>query len=234
MDKKMKKLRSLFTFIQMMISVSIIIILMMIFKKKQRIIRQKWAAVQMFLTQTKLEIIGKEDPNADMIIMNHQSIMDITIMEYLSSKNPAWIAKQEISNIPWFGKILTVPSMIIVERESKSSLVKLIKDTKDRLSTNRQIAIFPEGTRTDGKRIRKFKVGAKIIAEKHNLKVQPIVIINSLNIWDTKNFTQSSGTIKIIYLDTVESKRKTSWYEDVEKNMNEVFKRELKEDLCKS
>ena len=112
--------------------------------------------------------------------------------------------------------------MIIIQRESKSSLVKLIKDSKNRLDDNRPLAIFPEGTRTDGKKLRKFKAGAKIVANKYNLKVQPFVIINS------NKLMQKSGTVKIICLDTVQASKTSSWYEDTEILMSNTLKDELK------
>lgn len=223
----MNKIRSIFTLIQMMITVSIVIILMYIFRTNNRKIRKIWGSLQMKFLGVTLEIIGEEDKQADMIIMNHQSIMDIIIFEYLASRDLAWIAKKEIGDLPWFGHILKAPDMIMVERESKSSLIKLLKDSKVKLDNNRQIAIFPEGTRTDGTKLRKFKAGAKIIAQKYNLNVQPIVIVGSLNIWDSKKFIQNSGTVKIIYLDTIKAEKKTTWYEDTE----ELMKNRLEEEL---
>ena len=37
--------------------------------------------------------------------------------------------------------------------------------------------MFPEGTRSDGKSMLSFKPGAKMVANKYNLKVQPISFI---------------------------------------------------------
>jgi len=232
----MKQIRAVFAIFQMMITVGVIIILMMIFKsqKSKRKIRRNWAKLQMKLQGASIEVVGEEDLDAGMIMMNHQSILDITTLEALSSLDPAWIAKKEIANIPIYGNILKVPNMIIVERESKTSLIKLLKDTKDRLDNGRQIAIFPEGTRTDGKSIKKFKAGAKIIAQKHKLKVQPIVIVGSINIWDSKKFKQSSGPLKIIYLDSIEAQKNTSWYEDTEELMRKTLNEELKDDKWKN
>jgi len=232
----MKQLRALFAIIQMMITVGFIIILMMIFRSQntKRKIRKNWAILQLKLQGASVEVVGKEDLDAGMIMMNHQSILDITTLEALSSLDLAWIAKKEIADIPFYGNILKVPNMIIVERESKTSLIKLLKDTKERLEDGRQIAIFPEGTRTDGKKIRKFKAGAKIIAQKHKLKVQPIVIIGSVSIWDSKKFKQTPGPIKVIYLDSIEAQKNTSWYEDSEELMRKTLEEELKDDKWKS
>jgi 1-acyl-sn-glycerol-3-phosphate acyltransferase len=200
---------------------------MYLFRSNNKKIRKIWGALQIKLLGIRFEIIGQEDKEANMIMLNHQSIIDIVSFEYLSSKDLAWIAKKEIGDIPWFGHILKAPNMIMVERNSKSSLIKLLKDSKDKLAQNRQLAIFPEGTRTDGTKLRKFKAGAKIIAQKYNLNVQPIVIIGSLNIWDSKKMIQNSGTVKIIYLDTIKADKKTTWYDDTEKLMQETLRKEL-------
>jgi len=223
----MAKIRAIFTIAQMIITITITIILMYLFNKKNITIRQYWAALQMKLLGIELELVGKIDEEADMYIMNHQSVMDIILFEYLLARNTAWVAKKEIADIPWFGRILKAPDMIIVQRESKSALVKLLKDTKEKLDQKRPIAIFPEGTRTDGKRLRKFKVGAKMMANKYNLKVQPFVIVGSLDILDSKKLTQTPGKVKIICLPTVQADKKTTWYEDTEKLMGETLAKEL-------
>ncbi len=57
----------------------------------------------------------------------------------------------------------------------KLELLRLLKEVKDRLSLGRPIAMFPEGTRSSGKELLKFKSGASLVANKYNLKVQPLL-----------------------------------------------------------
>jgi 1-acyl-sn-glycerol-3-phosphate acyltransferase len=225
------KLRAVFTAAQFTITVSIVIILMYIFNSKNHIIRHYWARMQLFLMGVKLEIKGEIDPSSDILMLNHQSILDIVLFEALDNRNLAWIAKKEIANIPWFGRILDAPKMIVVERESKTSLIKLLRDAKDRFKKGRPIAIFPEGTRSNGRTLRKFKAGAKIIAETNHMKVQPIILIGTRDIFDSQNFEQKPGIVKIIYLPTVKAEKKTSWYSDLEEQMKETFRKELHHDL---
>ncbi len=224
----LNKLRVLFTIAQFMITVSIVIMLMYIFRSKNRVIRRAWGALQMKLLGITLEIEGTLDDDANLIAMNHQSLVDIIVLEYLHQNDIAWVAKKEIANIPWFGHILKAPDMIIIERENKSSLVKLLKESKIRYTQNRPIAIFPEGTRTDGKKLRKFKAGAKLIAQKYNLKVQPLVIVGTRDILDSQNMTQKSGTVKVICLPTVQADKNTNWYEDMEDIMAKTLTKELR------
>jgi len=226
-----KKARGIFTIVLMAITVTFLIILMYIFRGNTKYFRQKWATMQMKLLGITLEIEGEEDPNAQMQLMNHQSVLDIVLFEYLHSRDLAWIAKLEIANIPWFGHIVKAPNMILVERESKKSLVKLIKDSKDRLSQNRPIGIFPEGTRSNGKKLLKFKAGAKMIAEKFDLSVQPVLIIGTRKILDSQNLTQESGIVKVIYLPTVKAEKSSTWYKDVEVMMRERLAEEFKNDI---
>ncbi len=225
------KLRAVFTAAQFVLTVSIVIILMYIFNSKNHIIRHYWARMQLVLMGVKLEVKGELDKSCEVLMLNHQSILDIVLFEALDNRNLAWVAKKEIAKIPWFGRILHAPQMIVVERENKTSLVKLLRDAKDRFHKGRPIAIFPEGTRSDGKTLRKFKAGARMIAETNHMKVQPILIIGSRDIFDSQNFEQKSGTVKIVYLPAVKAEKKTSWYSDLEEQMRQTFKKELQNDI---
>lgn len=227
----LKKIRALLTLIQLIITVSIVIVLMYLFKKQNRQIRLAWGKMQLKLMGITLDIEGELDQNADMIMMNHQSVLDIIVFEALYPKDLAWVAKKEIADLWWFGHILKAPDMLIVERESKSSLVKLLKDAKEKHSQKRPIAIFPEGTRTDGTKLRKFKIGAKMIAEKNEMLVQPIIIIGTRDIFDSQQFLQQSGTVKIKYLPTIKAVRKTDWYTQTEELMDETLKKEIQSDI---
>jgi 1-acyl-sn-glycerol-3-phosphate acyltransferase len=72
-----------------------------------------------------------------------------------------------------------------------------------------------------------FKPGAKMIGNKFNLKVQPVIIINTRAILDSKKLTQTPGIVKVIYLDPIQADRKTDWFEQTEQNMKAVFEKEI-------
>jgi len=118
---------------------------------------------------------------------------------------------------------LDAPKMITIDREDKRSLVKLLKEAKDRLTNGRVIAMFPEGTRAKTDKLLKFKPGAKLIAEKLNLSVQPIILTNTRNILDSQNFTVNRGAVKVIFMDTINPKENDNWYEDLRENMQKTL-----------
>lgn len=223
------KLRAVWVFVEFFITVTIVIFLMKFDNKRHWLYRKKWANLQKKLIGFHMEVIGKPDPDAQLVLMNHQSLLDIIVMDAHYPKNLSWVAKKEIAEIPFIGQILTLPKMIIVDREDKKSLLKLLKDAKARLDEGRVIAMFPEGTRGNGKKLLPFKIGARFLASKLNLKVQPVVIINTRNILDSINFTAHSGTVKIIYLDPIDPASDKKWYEKLHEDMQKVLERETKQ-----
>lgn len=223
----MSKIRGVLFAIYFLISVAIIIVLMYLFNRANRAIRRAWAKSVLTLFGIKIEVVGKRDSEANFLMMNHQSMLDIILLEAIEKDNLCWVAKTEIRKVPLYGHILPAPKMIEVDREDKKGLIKLLKDVKDRLANSRTICMFPEGTRSDGDKLLKFKAGAKMVAEKFALKVQPIVIIGAINGLDSKRLTQNSATIKIIYLDSFTPERGSEWYQETHNKMEEVLKKEL-------
>ncbi|MDY3199453.1 MAG: lysophospholipid acyltransferase family protein [Arcobacter sp.] len=220
------RIRGIILFIQFSITVAVTVLFMYIFKNHTHKVIKIWMTFQMFVLGIKLEIEGKLDESCDMLIMNHQSLLDIIVIEYIHSRDLAWVAKKEITDLFFFGHIIKAPRMISIDRENKAGIITLLKETKDRLDKGRPIAMFPEGTRSNGKKMGSFKPGAKIVANKYNLRVQPIILFNTRNIVDSKSLKATPGIVKVIFLEPVLASKETSWFEDTEIKMNEVFDKE--------
>ena len=173
-------------------------------------------------------IEGKEDPEAKMFLINHQSDLDIGIMETITSKDLAWVAKKTLFDVPFFGLALKLPEDISVERESKTSLIKLLRAAKDRLDKSRVITMFPEGTRSVTGKMLPFKNGAKVIADKYKLCVQPIVLIQTSKYYNIKNFYYKPGRIKVIFMDSFVADRSDEhWLQNLRVEMQKVYDHEL-------
>lgn len=222
----MERIRGIILLIQFSITVAITVVLMYMFKNHTHKVIKAWMSLQMYVLGIKLETEGQLDESCDMIVMNHQSLLDIIVMEYIHSRDLAWVAKKEISDLFFFGHIIKAPRMISVDRENKAGIIHLLKETKDRLDKGRPIAMFPEGTRSDGKSMGDFKPGAKIIANKYGLKVQPIVLFNTRNIVDSKKLKAKPGVVKVVYLEPVVASKDSLWFEDIEARMKDRFNQE--------
>lgn len=224
--KVLNKIKGWLYAIEITISVIIVVLIFFIAPSSNLWIRRKWTKMQRWLIGYKIDVIGSPDPRANMIIANHQSMLDIMALEEIHPANICWIAKKEIEDLPFFGNIIRVPKMISIDRKDPRSLPKIIKLAKERVSQGRVIAIFPEGTRSNGDKILKFKSGANIIANKLNLIVQPVLIIGSRKIIDSKSISVNSGTVKIIYMDIVNTSDE-NWLENTREKMQTLLEDNL-------
>jgi len=201
------------------------IICMYIFKNKRLQIRRLWAKSMVKLLGIKIVELGTLDSAADILIANHNSMLDIIILDYLSSKDIAWVTNMKLSKIPVFGLIFKLSNLILIDPQKPSSSKKLLNRVKEEIANDRPIGIFPEGTRGNSDTIIKFKQGTKLIVEKLELKVQPIVLINTRARLDTKTFKSTSGEVIVIYLKTIiPSQLDTDWYEKMEQSVIGTYK----------
>ena len=149
-------------------------------------------------------------------------------METITSKDLAWVAKKELFDVPFFGLVVKLPKDIALERESKTALVKLIRECKDRLDHGRVITMFPEGTRTETGKMKPFKVGAKMVADKYALRVQPVVFIASSWHFSNKRKDFRPGQITAIYMDSfIADKNDPEWLNTLQQRMQQVYNDEL-------
>jgi len=173
--------------------------------------------------------VGEIDPEAQMFILNHQSELDIGLMESITSRDLAWVAKKELFEVPFLSLAIRLSKDIPLERESKTALVKLLKAARERIDDGRAICIFPEGTRSETGRMRPFKPGAKIIADKFALKVQPIVLIETAKHYSNKTFTARPGIVTVVVLESFTADRDDkTWLKRLHDTMQETYERYAK------
>ena len=198
---------------------------LIIFDKHKSTIVHHINRLTLFMLGAKLSQEGTIDTEADMIVMNHQGIIDIVAMEALQNNNLRWVAKKELFDALWFGNLLRHGEMISLDRGSKAGLIKLLKDVKEsREVLNRPVAIFPEGTRAKEQELLPFKQGTKMIAKKLGLKVQPVVITGSKWVLNEHDKTGHSGTVHYKFLPTIDvSNCDKDWFENLYKEMQKVI-----------
>ena len=210
-----------------------IIMCFIFFTKKNNNAQKARRACKIFfpLSCNKIEFIGEFDTSAELIVMNHQSVADILCLEGYHPRNICWIAKRELGEIPIYGYALTGPEMILIDREDKKGLALLLKEVKNKLEQNRPIVIFPEGTRGRGdERFLTFKPGAKIIAERFKLKIQPIVLINTRKMLNTSPIESTTNRIRVVQLEAFyPDLEDPNWYENLRELMHKEYIKHYKE-----
>ena len=227
MKKICAKLRALFYLPFFIISVLIVFICFYTTRSQDKIwrIRRAWARLQGSFWGLKFELEGKLDAQASLIVMNHQSMLDIIALEALYPKNLCWIAKKELGELPVFKIAMHKPKLLCIDRQNPRDLVRVPKLAKERLNEGRVLAIFPEGTRSKSQKMLKFQSGARVLAEKLSLKVQPILIVDSAKIMDSKAFSFYRGKLRLIATPCVDTSE-AGWLEKTRKTMQAKLEQE--------
>jgi len=202
--------------------------LIILFRRYRATIRHKLNSLMLWLLGGQTIQEGSIDRQANMYIMNHQGIIDIIALESTHDLDMSWVAKKQLFDAFWFGRVLKDSDMISVDRSDKKGLLKLLKDVKKALyKQKRPVAIFPEGTRTNKQKLLPFKAGTKIVAQNLKLKVQPIVITGSKKLLNEHTKEAQNATVRFKYLPTIDvAQSDENWYEEARMAMQEEIDNE--------
>jgi len=189
--------------------------------------RKKLSKILINLVAKEIIVEGKLDKDAQILMGNHTHNLDIALIESVINEKIIWIAKKELGEIPVIKYMLTKTDMILVDRKDKKSIIKTLKEVKDRVNRGFKVIVFPEGTRnkTNPKKLLPFKKGVKAIPEKLNLKVQPFVIINLPFAFEKKPFRIKKQKIKVVFLESFYPNEE-NWYEKMRENMQKILDKE--------
>ena len=223
---KINKIRGLWAIVSTSIILLIIIALMYILRPINRTIR-KSSKIFFWINGIKVERIGEFDKSAQILVLNHQGIIDICYFEAYYPWDICWIAKKELGDIFLYGHMLKAPRMIFVDREIKKSLIHLLKESKKKLDEGRILAIFPEGTRSKGGRdLLPFKDGAKVLIEKYQLKVQPMVVVNTRKLFDAAKAEINASKARVICLDAYTPDfSNPNWYKELRDDIEQTYQK---------
>lgn len=154
----------------------------------------------------KIEIKGRLNPlrsSPYVIIANHQSILDILLINLLRYRFK-WISKIENMSVPVLGWYLRMAGYITVDRGNEESKVEMLERSYQCLRQGISIMIFPEGTRSDDGEIGFYKRGAFQLAIQAAVPILPVVIDGTTEILPKHGFKFAGGyNVKIKVLEPV-------------------------------
>jgi 1-acyl-sn-glycerol-3-phosphate acyltransferase len=147
----------------------------------------------------RLDISGLEHipPGPALIASRHQSAFDTFVWLTLLPRC-CYVFKDELLRIPLFGPLISVAGMIAVDRDAGASAIRaLLRQAQRAVREQRQIIIFPEGTRSEPGRPGVLQSGIAALASHTGLPVIP-VSTDSGRFWGRRAFRKRPGTIRIV------------------------------------
>jgi len=148
------------------------------------------------ITGIDYEIRGLENlPKAGGIIAcKHQSAWDTAIFVLLRLRT-AYILKEELLKIPFYGWYVKRSGHIAVNRSAGASALKnMVADVKKALKEDRNVVIFPEGTRSAPGEPGTYHPGVAAIYTQTGMPVIPVGL-NSGLYWGRRSFLKKPGKI---------------------------------------
>lgn len=148
---------------------------------------QKAFGIILFLSGTKVDVIGRENIPDDQPVLyvgNHRSYFDIVIGYRLIKGECGFIAKKEMEKIPFLRRWMKNLHCLFLDRKNIKEGLKTILAGIDKVKHGISIWIFPEGTRNKGTGMMEFKEGSMKIAEKTGCPIIPVAMTGTAEIFE--------------------------------------------------
>lgn len=143
------------------------------------IIERWWARAVTGVCGMRLEVEGLHHLDADrsyVIISNHESHLDICVTIVGLSRKILFVAKQELSNVPIFGRALAVSGHIVIDRNNSESAINTVNAAVRDSPDGSCILFYAEGTRNSDGKVQAFKKGGVTLALRTGLPIVPLTV----------------------------------------------------------
>jgi len=164
-----------------------------------------WAGVCVWLHETiagvKTEIRGRQymPDGAALVASKHQSSFE-TIAFFPLLRDMTIVMKESIRRLPLFGPYTVKTGMIHVDRDAGASALRaLTARAREEIAKNREIVVFPEGTRRPVDAPPEYETGIALLYRSLNVPVVPVAL-NSGLFWPRRSLLHYPGTIVVEFL----------------------------------
>ncbi len=142
--------------------------------QEQREMRvQAWALQLLALWGIHLKVLGQPVRTGPaLIVANHISWLDILVIH--AARYCRFVSKSDIRGWPIIGALATGAGTLYIERSSRRDALRMVHDMADAMQEGNVVAVFPEGTTSDGRTLLPFHanlIQSAIVAE---VPVQPM------------------------------------------------------------
>jgi len=133
------------------------------------------------------------------VMSNHQSVFDVIALVATLPLSWRFVAKRELTRIPFFGWGLLAAGHIVIDRSQNERAVASLERAADRVRAGTSVIIFPEGTRSQTCEMRPFKSGGFHLAIQAGVPILPATVSGSRRITPRDSLRVEPGRILVRY-----------------------------------
>jgi 1-acyl-sn-glycerol-3-phosphate acyltransferase len=163
---------------------------------------RRWVSWILRSCGVRVEVDGIERLPRDrgcVYMSNHQSVFDTVAIVATLPVRWSFVAKRELTWIPFFGWALRLGHQIIVDRRNRESSVRSLARAAERVRAGTNVIIFPEGTRSPDASLGEFKSGGFHLAIQAGAPIVPIAVSGSWRITPKRSLRIESGRVLVRY-----------------------------------
>jgi len=201
----MRRLLSYLNLVFTTLFLAIVAIAVSLFDPKGELVHRiarLWASVLLKVSGVAVRLEGIENLAHPpyLLMANHQSALDISVLLAAMPLSFKFVAKRELFLIPFFGWAIKRAGYISIDRENPREALKAIEEAVRKISDGTTVLIFPEGTRSKDGTLLPFMKGAFSLASRAEVPILPLGIRGSYTLYPSGSILsvpKRKGTITI-------------------------------------
>lgn len=123
-------------------------------RRRQQLVRS-WSSKLLKILNVSLSVRGAPPQSQSLLVANHVSWLDIYLINAVCP--PRFVAKSEIRSWPVIGWLSEKTGVLFVERGNRLDTGRMNSVISDAIASGDIVAVFPEGTTSDGRSILNFR-----------------------------------------------------------------------------
>lgn len=136
---------------------------------------EQWAQHMLRLLGIDLRVQGPVPQSGPVLLVsNHISWLDIVVIH--AAHHCRFVSKAEVHHWPLIGRLATGSGTLFIERESRRDAMRVVHHMTERLKAGDILAVFPEGTTSDGSSMLPFHSNLIQAAISADQPVQPMAL----------------------------------------------------------
>jgi len=162
---------------------------------------RKWSQLLLWVSGIRVELQGAENlqaANPAVIIINHESALDIPLVIGGLPVPVRFMAKKELFRVPIIGWELILGGHIRIDRARSERAIRSIATYAPAIFREKQnIVVSPEGTRSRDGKMGPFKKGGFVLAQDFDVPLIPVTILGSRDRVPNRSYRICTGTVRL-------------------------------------
>jgi 1-acyl-sn-glycerol-3-phosphate acyltransferase len=160
-----------------------------------------WAKILFSITPATMKVDGHQHMNPKqsyVVVANHMSMFDILALYGWLNLDLKWVMKKELRKVPFIGFACAAMGHIFIDRKNKQAAVAALDSIKSSFTNGLSVMFFPEGTRSNNGKLKRFKRGAFVTAQDLELPILPVTVLGTKEILPNGTMDLTPGKARLV------------------------------------